>query len=732
MKTKIIMTVMMLFSAAFIGCLGEDESVSDSSSDVIEKCQGDKLVIAYDVKDDMTADSLDNPNRISEYLCEKLGMDVSIYDVGSTGIAMEALRFGNADIAMNIDGGPAWVGWNAYGLEVMAADTKDDGRAYYDAHAWVHADSEMALAAKDNDPTTDPFALLQGKTSCHTGWLKSAGMLMPMGYLIGNGYVNVVGDMNETETLRGTINDFFDGSKSNGNPASIPDSGALYSGYSGALECLSSGYGDVAFAKDSTVGSYCNNEVATDNEEWCLDVDNYYALPKFGSSPSHSVMFNDDVLDNDKEEKIRNALVQMENDSQGLKILQEVLGTDSMVSTDANTHLGTYGNALQNIPGISSKYGNAFVDGAATAPIKSTINIAYYLADDSSANANAIGMADRLASDLGVNVNLYDVSSEGMIVQALRFGQADIGFMEGGPAWIGWKEYDLSVLAVETTTSSGDTYYNASAWVLANSTMAQYHLDDDPTTDPFSELAGKTSCHTGWLKSAGMLMPMGYLIGNGYVNPVGDADDINSLRNTIDAHFDGSTSNGNAASIPESGALYSGYGGAIECLSSGYGDVAFAKGDDFSTVDKYCNNDNASDNEEWCLPIGDYVQLPSWGQSPSHPVMYNSEKLDVHTRNAILNAMLSWNDEMWVQDYAIGGQTYTGCYNTVTHVVADIPQVQCGGEILSTVTSKGYGLKAGNSQNHLGSYSSLLAAIPGLSEYFHGEKYGIDDAENSA
>ncbi len=731
MKTKIILTVMMLFSAAFIGCLGDEESGSDSSSDVTDVCQGDKLVIAYDVKDDMTADSLDNPNRIAEYLCEKLGMDVSIYDVGSAGIAMEALRFGNADIAMNIDGGPAWVGWNAYALEVMAADTKDDGRAYYDAHAWVHADSEMALAAKDNDPTTDPFALLQGKTSCHTGWLKSAGMLMPMGYLIGNGYVNVVGDMNETETLRGTINDFFDGSKSNGNPASIPDSGALYSGYSGALECLSSGYGDVAFAKDSTVGSYCDNEVATDNEEWCLDVSNYYALPKFGSSPSHSVMFNNDVLDDDKEVKIRDALVQMKDDSQGLKILQEVLGTDAMVSTDATTHLGTYGNALQNIPGISSKYGNAFVDGAATAPIKSTINIAYYLADDSSANANAIGMADRLASDLGVNVNLYDVSSEGMIVQALRFGQADIGFMEGGPAWIGWKEYGLSVLAVETTTSAGDTYYNASAWVLANSTMAQYHLDNDPTTDPFSELEGKTSCHTGWLKSAGMLMPMGYLIGNGYVTPVGDADDINSLRNTIDAHFDGSTSNGNAASIPESGALYSGYSGAIECLSSGYGDVAFAKGDDFSTVDKYCNNDNASDNEEWCLPIEDYVQLPSWGQSPSHPVMYNSERLDVHTRNAILNAMLSWNDEMWVEDYTIGGQTYTGCYNMVTNVVADIPQVQCGGEILSTVTSKGYGLKAGNSQNHLGSYSSLLSAIPGLSEYFHGEKYGIDEAEST-
>ena len=363
--------------------------------------------------------------------------------------------------------------------------------------------------------------------------------------------------------------------------------------------------------------------------------------------------------------------------------------------------------------------------------LKSTINIAYYLADDASANANAIGMADRLSFDLGVEVNLYDVSSEGMIVQALRFGHADIGFMEGGPAWIGWKEYGLSVLAVETTTSSGDTYYNASGWVLANSTMAQYHLDDDPTTDPFAELAGKTSCHTGWLKSAGMLMPMGYLIKNGYVIPVGDSTDINSLRNTIDTHFDGSTSNGNAASIPESGALYSGYGGAVECLSSGYGDVAFAKGDDFSTVEKYCNNDNSSENEEWCLPIDQYVQLPSWGQSPSHPLMYNSELLNSNTKNAILNAMLNWNNETWVENFTIGEQNYTGCHNSATNIVTEIPKVQCGEEIFSSVTSKGYGLKASDSQNHLGSYSSLLSAIPGLSEYYHAEKYGIDEAETS-
>ena len=63
--------------------------------------------------------------------------------------------------------------------------------------------------------------------------------------------------------------------------------------------------------------------------------------------------------------------------------------------------------------------------------------------------------------------------------------------------------------------------------------MAVAHLDGDDSTDPFALLAGKTSCHTGWLKSAGMLLPMGFLIGNGYANVIGDPHDIESLRSTV-------------------------------------------------------------------------------------------------------------------------------------------------------------------------------------------------------
>ena len=91
-------------------------------------------------------------------------MEVTLYPITSEGSIIEALRFGNADIAF-MDGGAAWVAWKQYGLATMAADKKSDGRTYYNAHAWVHKDSEMAAAHLDDDASTDPFALLEGKVS---------------------------------------------------------------------------------------------------------------------------------------------------------------------------------------------------------------------------------------------------------------------------------------------------------------------------------------------------------------------------------------------------------------------------------------------------------------------------------------------------------------------------------------------------------------------------------------
>jgi len=341
----------------------------------------------------------------------------------------------------------------------------------------------------------------------------------------------------------------------------------------------------------------------------------------------------------------------------------------------------------------------------------SKVRVAFEIKDDSNTDnidENTQLLAAYLSEKLGVEVELYPVSSEGAIIEALRFGNADIAFMDGGAAWVGWKEYGLAAMAADQKSDSR-TYYNAHAWVKADSEIAAAHLDDDISTDPFALLSGKTSCHTGWLKSAGMLLPMGYLIGNGYAPVVGDNSDIESLRSTIINYFN------DGASIPDSGTPYYGYEGAVKCLSNGIGDVAFAKD---STVDSYCGNDNSTENEEWCLARDQYIPLPAFGKAPSHPVMYNPDILDIHTRTAILTALLSMNNEMYVVNMTIMGTTYTGCYDITIHEVDETSAKNtCGDQILGNILNTN-GLVATTSQQHLGSYSELISNIPGISTYY--------------
>ncbi|MEZ8002091.1 MAG: PhnD/SsuA/transferrin family substrate-binding protein [Candidatus Poseidoniaceae archaeon] len=696
MSTRTLKTTLLVFliaTASLAGCIGsEDEKETPDLED---------FVIAYSVKDDYTNVD-ENPQRLASYLSEELNMDVTLYPIDSEGAALEALRFGNADMAF-MDGGAAWVGWQQYGLEALAADQKSDGRTYYSAHAVVLKDSDMAAAYLDDDPTTDPFSLLAGKTSCHTGWLKSAGMLLPMGFLIGNGYANVIGDSSDVESLRNTITNFFS------EDSSIPDSGTPYYSYSGAVKCLTEGVGDVAFAKDSTVASYCGNDNATDNLDWCLPESDYILLPSYGNAPSHPVMYNPEFMTSDTITKVQNALVAMKDSTEGAAILSDVLNTPAISATNALDHLGSYGNLIEDVPGISAYYSTKFSINETVAPTVSNIRIAFELKDDyTNADENPQILADYIAEQTGVTVTLYPVASEGAIIEALRFGNVDIAFMDGGAAWVGWKEYGLASMAADQK-SDGRTYYNAHAVVLNGSDIAEAYLDNDSATDPFALMAGKTSCHTGWLKSAGMLLPMGHLISQGYAPVVGPQDDIESLRDTIHAFFNEN------ASIPDSGTPYYSYSGAVKCLTEGVGDVAFAKD---STVASYCGNDNATDNLAWCLPESDYILLPSYGAAPSHPVMYNPAQLDVQTRTAILNALLSLNDEMYLENYTMQGQTFTGCYNTVSHIVdSTSPQNHCGDQILQNVLNTP-GLVEANTQDHLGSYSSLISAIPGISAYF--------------
>ena len=338
MKNKAILMVGVLLCAATIYLIFDVN---------YEECedQDNCLVVAFEVQDTYLIWDK-NPQHLADKLSTLTGMDVEIYPVTDSGAAIEAVRLGNADIAF-MDGAAGWLAWEVYGLDVLAAEEKADGRVYYNATAWVKADSDMAEAYLDDDDSTDPFALMEGKTSCHTGWLKSAGMLIPMGYLIGNGYAEVVGDENEIESLRDTVYGFFS------DDSSIPEGGTPYSSYKGALRCLSDGTGDVALAKDSVVNSYCTGE---DRYDWCLDVEEYVMLPAFGQAPSHPAMYNSEVMDEETVIIVQEGLAKLGDDDEGREILNDLLNTDGMVVANSEEHLGTYAAAISNVPGIQAYF----------------------------------------------------------------------------------------------------------------------------------------------------------------------------------------------------------------------------------------------------------------------------------------------------------------------------------------------------------------------------------------
>ena len=693
-NSKIItITISLILMMTYLsGCIGND-SEDDSLG---------TLVIAYEIKDNL--DNLDsNPQLFAEYLSEKLNYDVSLFSVDSEGAMVEALRFGNADIAL-MDAGAAWVGWQQYGLEVLAADLNVDGRTYYNANAWVKSDSEVASAHLDDNPYTDPFSLLSGKTSCHTGWLKSVGMLLPMGYLIGLGYANIIGDPNDVEAIRNTIHGFFDSN------SSIPETGTPYYGYSGALKCLSEGKGDVAFLEENSVEILCNNEFSSLNQEWCLDIEEYIALPAFGKSPSHPVMYNPNFLDSEITSKVTNVLVEMSSDPEASNILENILNTPGFIATNTSVHLGSYSSLISNIPGISAYYEGKFSLNTSVSPDIDKIKIAFDSGKMSdNADKNPELLADFLSLKLNIDVEIFVVNSQNELLNSLADGYADIAIVNSELAWVGWKQYNLAVMAAVEMEDSR-TYSDTLAWVNSNSSIAASHLDNDPLTNPFDLLEGKTSCHSDSSDVESMMLPISYLAKNNYIE-LNQSNNIDFLSEVIYSFFNSDSS------IPNQNDTYFGDSGALRCLSEDRGDIVFLEE---NTVNMYCDNILISENMYWCLDIEEYISLPAIAPIPSDSVIYNPELLDIQTRTAVLNALISLNYEMYLENFSTRGSVYTGCYDISVHVIDEESQKNtCGSEIMNNILDTS-GLTRATSQEHLGKYSSFIAIIPGISSYYSG------------
>ncbi len=293
------------------------------------------LSLAFAQPDDSLAPAK-HPEQLAAAIEQATGRQTRLYLVENTELALQAVSAGQADAAF-VDGAAGWFAWQRFGLAVAATSLESDGRPYYIASAWVVNSSSYQAVAD-----------LRGADSCHTGLLKSAGTFMPLGWLIGNGYVSRVGS-DEVTSIVPTLDAFF-------GTVTMPASDAeTYGNYAGALRCLSDGTGDVAFGKDTTPASFCAGAAP---QSWCLPVNDYRKLVEFGRVPSHPVMVGD--MPEAKRTDLVRGLIALSKTPEGSQILQQVLGTKGIVAIESTeAHLGEFAEAVQHVPGMSR-----YVEGA--------------------------------------------------------------------------------------------------------------------------------------------------------------------------------------------------------------------------------------------------------------------------------------------------------------------------------------------------------------------------------
>ena len=79
---------------------------------------------------------------------------------------------------------------------------------------------------------------------------------------------------------------------------------------------------------------------------------------------------------------VQEALVAMKDTPEGLSILTDVLNTPAISSTNASQHLASYGNLIEDVPGISAYYDTKFTINDSVEPTISNIRIAFEMKDD--------------------------------------------------------------------------------------------------------------------------------------------------------------------------------------------------------------------------------------------------------------------------------------------------------------------------------------------------------------
>ncbi|XP_060857598.1 transferrin 2-like isoform X2 [Metopolophium dirhodum] len=148
---------------------------------------------------------------------------------------MQAIRNGNADVAV-MDAGDIYTAGLHYDEIPFITEMYDLPEPEY----------YVVAVAKKEDPDTE-ISFLKGKMTCHSGLYSGGGWIIPMAFLLSNGWIRSYG----CDSIQ-AASEYFSKSGSSYRYCRRDATEDFY-GYTGALRCLVEGGGNVAFVKHTTV-----------------------------------------------------------------------------------------------------------------------------------------------------------------------------------------------------------------------------------------------------------------------------------------------------------------------------------------------------------------------------------------------------------------------------------------------------------------------------------------------
>eukprot|EP00124_Ichthyophonus_hoferi_P000214 Ihof_evm21s7 gene=Ihof_evmTU21s7 len=547
------------------------------------------------------------------------------WEIVTTASDKEAVNMvlqGQAEIAFPDSG--AMLGQEQALLGLVAETTiAGSNQPFYTASAIVRTDSPFEV-----------FSDLQGRRSCHTGITRSAGTLMPIGYGVSKGIIN-----DQSGKLADTVRQHFtlgscaapaicgqckdnkiDGQCNEKDP---------YFGYAGALRCLSEDAGDVAFVRSTTPETECRD--ANPIPAWCLDFVKYRILASFGKVPSHAIVSKTDALTANAVSAIKTGL-EKTTEAANKPLLQFFGRSRGFAAiTSVADHMKDYSANLACVPEINDlqkptthltcnkekPFGRT---GSTEEPIRWAFsgNTAANVAE--AALKTKTGLTFRMVSTQGGDQTAVEMVTKGL---------ADITSTDSVSAIRSIDQLDLVVVE---KLIGGLPFYSAVSMVRKDSGI-----------NSISDLKGKKSCHTGFQKSAGMYVPMGYYVQNRKIPA------HSTLKATLVNYF-----TGGQCAIPKLCSIcktnrtddtcttkdaYSSYEGALRCLSEGAGDIGFMK---HTTWDTACGIPN---RPAWCKDLNSFKVIDTTGDVPSHPVVAKKGALSSDGLNQLINALKSMSND---------------------------------------------------------------------------------------